>query len=69
MARASRFGEPFVCGLGGLEGIADQPTLENHGKDYRTNRGGTRGELDLWRGGGNQSKSRRVLCGLAHTLC
>ena len=45
------FGEPFVFGLGGLEGIADQPTLENHGKDYRTNRGGTSGELDRRPGG------------------
>jgi hypothetical protein len=33
-----------VCGLSGLDGVADQPTLEDHGKDYRTNRWGTRGE-------------------------
>ena len=42
--QSKAFGEPFVCGLSGLEGIADEPTLEKHGKDYRTNRRGASGE-------------------------
>ena len=36
-----------MCGMGGLDGVADQPTLEDHGKDYRINMGGTRGEEAL----------------------
>ena len=39
-----------MFGLGSLDWIADKPTLEDHGEDYRTNSARTSGEEGLWVG-------------------